>query len=163
MSGGTGTVQEHAPPCRVPVVEVTSGAGPAFSSDASDLGVVAGAVPHARRVAREAVAQWDVPAERGDVVELIVSELITNALQACIRLPASDILSIRLRLADRGPRVLIEVIDPAPVSPAIQQPADDELHGRGLLLVASLSEDWGWYPMSSKRKVVWAKVAKCPA
>lgn len=158
MSGGTGiATQEHAPPCGVPVA---NGAGSARHSDGLDLGMLAGAVPRARQITRAKLADWHVDPDVAATVELVVSELVTNALQASAGLTAAEILGVGLRVVDRGPRILIEVNDSAPVSPAIQQPDDDALHGRGLVLVAAFAEDWGWYPLSGARKVVWAKVAK---
>ena len=98
--------------------------------------------------------------ELAEVSEAVVSELVTNAYETTIRnqLPSP----IRLRLSSNGQQSLIEVWDADPTPP--RPPALDINNlplahaegGRGLLLVAALSERWSCYRLSQGGKVVWA-------
>jgi hypothetical protein len=69
-------------------------------------------------------------------------------------------LPVHLRLSSDKTEVLIEVWDGNPQPPA---PRDAELtseDGRGLLLVATLSDRWNWHGSPERGgKVVWAVVA----
>jgi anti-sigma regulatory factor (Ser/Thr protein kinase) len=83
--------------------------------------------------------------------ELIVSELLTNAVNAqCHR--------TELVLTARDDRVRIEVHDDARGEPELQRPAVEDEHGRGLVIVAALSADWG-VEGSALGKRVWAELA----
>ncbi len=54
-------------------------------------------------------------------------------------------------------RIVIQVWDADEQTPVAQQPDLDAEHGRGLLLVESLSDGWGTYrPQHSNGKIVWA-------
>ena len=122
----------------------------------SDLGPL-GALPTAPRLTRGfasvALTGWGLP-DRIDVTELLVSELATNVVQATTSpdgLPRYDesgklpLLWMRL-LSDRQ-RLLIEVWDnlsQAYGAPVVRHPGQDEESGRGLEIVETLAEDWGW-------------------
>jgi anti-sigma regulatory factor (Ser/Thr protein kinase) len=83
-------------------------------------------------------------------VEVVVSELVTNAVLA-------GSLMLQLYL-DRAPgRLRIEVSDDASGWPARRDssPADD--HGRGLTIVAALSSRWG-VRRDGAAKAVWAEL-----
>src|SRR5262249_52173780 len=68
---------------------------------------------------------------------------------------------VRLWLASDRQRVLIRVWDGNDRQPTPQHPGPDAESGRGLLLVESLSVDWGSYPPErSSGKVVWAIVTE---
>jgi anti-sigma regulatory factor (Ser/Thr protein kinase) len=88
-------------------------------------------------------------------VEVVVSELVTNAVLA-------GSLMLQLYL-DSGPgRLRIEVSDDAAGWPARRDtsPADD--HGRGLTIVAALSSRWG-VRQDGGAKAVWAELALPPS
>lgn len=55
-------------------------------------------------------------------------------------------------------RVLILVQDAGPHPPARVNPGPDAEHGRGLLLVEAISDQWGWYAPApgAVGKVTWA-------
>jgi hypothetical protein len=53
---------------------------------------------------------------------------------------------------------MIEVWDAHSAPPEPQPPETDEEGGRGLLLVASFSQQWGYYHPGTGGKVVWAIV-----
>ncbi|WP_079023776.1 ATP-binding protein [Streptomyces odonnellii] len=142
------------------------------------------AAPRARRHAREVLALRRVDAELTATVELVVSELVTNAVRhgvclcGCTRGPVSlSILRTEDRTADRTDirtdirmdcrmrnRLRVEVADPSrtpprwPIGtgPAGTDMADPE-EGRGLLLVTALAADWGDHAGPVRGKVVWCE------
>lgn len=103
-----------------------------------------GSVPAARRYACETLAGWGLAeAERSEDVLLCVSELVTNALLHGV--PPGRLFLLFLRYDGRVLRV--EVHDSGPGVPRTVDGGKgrngwDE-GGRGLLLVAALSDEWG--------------------
>jgi two-component sensor histidine kinase len=94
----------------------------------------------------------------------VVSELLTNALRHA--LPAADEAStalvwpIRLGLLHPGPYVVCAVADPSAQLPVPRTPGAHEESGRGLMVIASLSDRWGYCAAPAERgKVVWAAFA----
>lgn len=84
-------------------------------------------------------------------VRVCASELATNAVQYG---PAGrDFL---VRVLTRGDTVRLEVHDAGERAPCARTPADSDEHGRGLLVVAALADDWGVSDRSGPGKVVWA-------
>jgi len=132
-------------------------------SDLLALGALPTAVPCARLHVRNVMYEWDLAAV-AETVELVASELVTNAVLASIGLnehPASTGLpAVHLRLSSDRIRVLVEVWDSNPRLPSPKMAGLDEEGGRGLMLVEALCERWGWYvPDGSGGKVVWGEVA----
>jgi hypothetical protein len=141
----------------------------------SDLGPV-GALPTAPRLARGfisvALNGWGLDMLT-DTAQLLVSELTTNVVEATTgpdgnpryddqgKLP---VLWVRL-LADKV-RLVIEVWDNLPESfgtPVVRHPSWDDEHGRGLELIETLSEDWGWEAVPGWHgKRVWAVLKVAP-
>src|SRR5215831_16345846 len=96
------------------------------------------AAAKARTQVRTAIVAWDVPVDV-DVAILLTSELVTNAIghetgQAILIDVACACGQFRVDVHDTS-RSLPTLVD---------APADAEA-GRGLMLVASLSDDWGCY------------------
>jgi anti-sigma regulatory factor (Ser/Thr protein kinase) len=129
-----------------------------------ELAALPTAVPCARLHARQVLWEWRLGG-LSEVAELVVSELVTNAVQATAgrQMPAP----VRLRLSSDGSRALVEVwdADSRPPQPrAVEVDGVPDLaaeSGRGLLLVAALSAQWGWYPeRQCGGKVVWAELLK---
>jgi anti-sigma regulatory factor (Ser/Thr protein kinase) len=129
-----------------------------------ELGALPTAVPCARLHTRQVLWEWHLDALTG-TAELIVSELVTNAVRASTGLTGSrrsgrwvpGTPPVRLWLSSERQRVLIQVWDGNDRHPAPQDPGPDAESGRGLLLVDSLSAKWGCYsPEWSSGKVVWA-------
>lgn len=116
-----------------------------------ELGALPSAVPCARLHARQVAWEWGL-AQLGDDLELLVSELMTNAVAA-----ARALEPVRLWLLSDASQITVLVWDPSPQPPE-RTPIDDEAEsGRGLLLVEAVSRRWGWYPMrGTAGKVVWA-------
>jgi anti-sigma regulatory factor (Ser/Thr protein kinase) len=104
--------------------------------------------------------EWGL-GELVDVTELLVAELMTNALTTttkhCLDTP------IRWRLSANHAQVLIEVWDADPTpppAPSAEPPPSNMESGRGLFLVDALSTRWSWYAVPAVRgKVVWAEVS----
>ena len=123
--------------------------------DFLELGALPSAVPCARLHARLVVQEWGL-STLADNVELVVSELITNALHASRGLGPAP--SVRLWLLGDAGQVLILVWDASPYAPIrTDVPAYAEA-GRGLLLVEAASSQWGTSASSRGGKSVWALI-----
>jgi PAS domain S-box-containing protein len=104
-------------------------------------------VPTARHLVARQLSEWGLE-PLVTPVELIVSELVTNAIRHCNG-PS------RLRLIQH--RVLTcEVSDTNTSHPRPRHPHTLDEHGRGLFLVAQLSRRWG-SRFATHGKVVWAE------
>jgi anti-sigma regulatory factor (Ser/Thr protein kinase) len=118
------------------------------------------AVPESARRARDftrtTLEDWDMAALE-DVAELVVSELVTNSLRHGVLssrwLP--DQHPIGLTLLRRDPYLMCLVTDPDPGGPVLMQPGASAESGRGLQVVESCSEAWGWQSVEGAGKVVW--------
>jgi anti-sigma regulatory factor (Ser/Thr protein kinase) len=99
--------------------------------------------------------EWHQPDELAGVAELVVSELVTNAVLAS-RIASQP--AIHLSLALEPGRVVIFVRDYAARIPEPRTAGADDEGGRGLTLVRELSGSFGWYPPADRTpgKVVWA-------
>jgi anti-sigma regulatory factor (Ser/Thr protein kinase) len=117
-----------------------------------ELGALAGAVPSARLHARLVLREWGLAALSDDI-ELLVSELVTNGVQAS-RAMGRD--AVRMWLVSDLRQVVVFVWDACPLSPARADPGADAESGRGLLLVEALSDRWGHFGYDGGGKVVWA-------
>lgn len=111
----------------------------------------------ARALAREALRGWGLE-PRSDTVELLVSELVTNAVKAS---GAETVIRVAIHAAPD--RLRIEVADGASGRPVLDDPGPDTEGGRGLLLVSEISAEWGTYPVrlgsgSATGKVVWCEI-----
>jgi anti-sigma regulatory factor (Ser/Thr protein kinase) len=124
-------------------------------SSVLDLRALPTAVPCARLHVRIRLHEWDLGA-LAETAGLITSELSTNAVSAVARLPEP---LVRLRVSAGRQGVLIEVWDASPQMPALREPGLDEESGRGLQLVAVLSDTWGAYPCQVG-KIAWAIVKR---
>ncbi|MFJ9899438.1 SpoIIE family protein phosphatase [Streptomyces sp. NPDC091280] len=121
----------------------------------------------------EQVATWDIPAdpalvapirkqvveqldawnmsEAGFTAELVVSELVTNA----IRYGAHP---IRLRLIHDAATLICEVSDTNHTAPHLRRAKTWDEGGRGLLLVAQLTQRWG-SRHTADGKTIWAELS----
>jgi len=88
--------------------------------------------------------------------ELLVSELVTNAVNATGQ--PGQTVSVNLAGAGDAAWVLIEVWDADPQPPGPREPGEAGT-GDGVLLVAALSARWDWYPTQDPAgKVVWCEL-----
>lgn len=124
-----------------------------------ELGALPSAVPCARLHTRHLLWEWHLTG-LGDSAELVVCELVTNA----IRITQADGRTAPVRLwllADRA-RVVILVWDASPLPPVRVSTSDDAENGRGLLLVETLSTRWDHFLHHGGGKVVWALLEAAP-
>lgn len=121
----------------------------------------AAAVPVARALVRTALAELKHGAD-SDTAELLTAELVANAVEHT----AGDApIELVVELRPTGCRV--EVHDPDPVPPGdLTHPSGEEPdpwqeHGRGLLLVRTLSSSCGHRP-TEQGKAVWFRLSAVP-
>jgi anti-sigma regulatory factor (Ser/Thr protein kinase) len=110
-----------------------------------------------RDFARGALLDWGMAAQ-ADTAELVVSELVTNALRHGIpsaRRPVGD-RGVRLRLLAQDPLVMCMVSDPGSEIPVLRESALASESGRGLRVVEACSVRWGWHLLDEGGKIVWA-------
>ena len=105
----------------------------------------------ARRQVRSAIYAWNVPIDPATAV-LLTSELVTNA----IRYEAGE--TVMLVISCACGRFRVDVHDTSCFVPIpVNGPADAEA-GRGLMLVSSLSSQWGFYPTPAGKAVYFTLV-----
>jgi hypothetical protein len=111
----------------------------------------------AREFTRRTFGAWNLEALYNDVV-VVVSELVTNALCHGLMGTSYSALArpVQLVLLAREHRVLAAVVDPSDEIPAIASAKHFAEGGRGLRIVAVMSDAWGWVPFASGGKAVWA-------
>ncbi|MGP3967076.1 SpoIIE family protein phosphatase [Streptomyces sp. 6N223] len=105
-------------------------------------------VREARRLVRESLERWELT-ELEDSVELLVSEVVTNAVRyaerpVTVRLLRTDVLRC-------------EVGDDVPLLPRLRQAGPSDEGGRGLYLVQRLARRWGATRLGTG-KLVWFEV-----
>lgn len=103
--------------------------------------------------ARALACSWahELGPEEMVALELIVSELVTNAVQH-----GSGEVTLQLAPTEGGIR--IGVHDHGGGVPAPRVVTARSTGGRGLQLVESLSSDWGVAPTRDRGKTVWAQM-----
>ncbi|MBC2907849.1 SpoIIE family protein phosphatase [Streptomyces cupreus] len=112
-----------------------------------DVPVDPAAVAHVRDRATRQVEAWGF-GELAMTTELIVSELVTNAIRYAEP-------PIRLRLL-RDTRLTCEVADASSTAPRLRHARSMDEGGRGLFLVAQLSHRWG-ARYTADGKIIWAE------
>ena len=117
------------------------------------------AIPCARLHAVHVLHEWGLR-DIADDAALIVSELITNAADASAALPGHPPITLRLLASERS--LIIEAWDHSPRDPEPGEADAEAECGRGLTVVAALSDRWGWERTGQHRKVVWAELAVQP-
>jgi anti-sigma regulatory factor (Ser/Thr protein kinase) len=111
---------------------------------------------HVRSVTRE----WGLAA-LADTAELLVSELVTNAIQASAKLRTVGPPVVRIWITSDGIALVIHVWDASNDMPVLKDmTVMDEEGGRGLILVATLGKDWGFYRKAEGGKVVWVMISR---
>ncbi|MFE2992927.1 ATP-binding protein [Streptomyces sp. NPDC059262] len=88
-----------------------------------------------RSLVRERLERWEVDEGASFTVELVVSELVTNAIRY-----GTPPISLRL-IRERG--LIVEVSDGGHTSPHLRRAAMEDEGGRGLFLVAQMTQRWG--------------------
>jgi hypothetical protein len=127
--------------------------------DYLELGALDTAPGCARAHVVNVLREWRLM-EFGESAELVVSELVTNSVLATravgwpLRQPP-----VRLWLLSDRSSVLMHVWDAIPAPPVPSEAGTDDESGRGLAIVAALSQSWDSYPdAASGGKVTWALI-----
>lgn len=118
----------------------------------------AGSLHAAREFTAATLRRWGV-ADRSDDAVVVVCELLTNALRHALPARSWYGQPVRLGLLQPGPCVLCAVADPSGEVPVPGDPDSFDETGRGLQVVDSLSDEWGWTAPTARGKVVWAMFA----
>jgi DNA-binding NarL/FixJ family response regulator len=105
----------------------------------------------ARKFVDETLRRWDC-GEQLDVVTLLVSEVVTNAI-----VHAGTEVEVSVELRDEAVR--IEVTDKEVGLPKPRDAAEEDTSGRGLALVEAMASDWG-VEARPGGKVVWFEVPR---
>jgi hypothetical protein len=129
--------------------------------DFIELGALPGAVPCARLHSRQVLWEWQLTS-LSDNTELLISELVTNAVAASRSMERG--FPVRLWLLSDRVQALILAWDASPRPPVRVDAGDDSESGRGLLLVDAISIRWGWFfPQDNGGgKTVWALTGADP-
>ncbi|WP_206328556.1 ATP-binding protein, partial [Streptomyces sp. Tu 4128] len=98
-----------------------------------------------RRLARASLTHWG-RSDLVDTAELLLTELVTNALRHAIG------AEIGVRLYLQGAQLVIEVNDGSPLVPVPRTAGPEDESARGLLLVEALAAAWG---VSADRTTTW--------
>ncbi|WP_329342823.1 SpoIIE family protein phosphatase [Streptomyces sp. NBC_01352] len=104
-------------------------------------------VADARKTAGRRLSDWGLD-ELAFITELVVSELVTNAIRH-----ASGPIRLRL-IKDRT--LICEVFDSGATAPHLRHPRTTDEGGRGLLLVSQFTQRWGTRFLP-EGKVIWAE------
>ncbi|MFI8360403.1 SpoIIE family protein phosphatase [Streptomyces sp. NPDC085612] len=113
-----------------------------------DLAADPSVVGQARRQTTEQLTSWGLE-DAAFVTELLVSELVTNAIRYG-RPP------IQLRLIHEKDTLICEVSDASSTAPHMRRARTFDEGGRGLLLVAQLAQRWGTRH-GAVGKTIWAE------
>ncbi|MGW0820350.1 SpoIIE family protein phosphatase [Streptomyces sp. NPDC002845] len=105
------------------------------------------AVSRSRAAVTDQLATWDLD-ELAFTTELVASELVTNAIRH-----ATGPVQLRL-VRDRA--LICEVADGSSTSPRLRRARNEDEGGRGLFLVAQLTERWGTR-YTSNGKIIWTE------
>ncbi|MFE9096960.1 ATP-binding protein [Streptomyces sp. NPDC007264] len=134
---------------------------PAPASWRIALPQTAAAVPVARALVRTALAEIEHPAD-SDTAELLTAELVANAVEHAT---GDGPIELVVELMPTGCTVEVHDPDPAPpgnlTRPVAGPPDPWQEHGRGLLLIRSLSSSCGHRPTRSG-KAVWFRLPAVP-
>ncbi|MFJ9545730.1 SpoIIE family protein phosphatase [Streptomyces erythrochromogenes] len=104
-----------------------------------------------RGAATRQLAAWGLD-ELAFAAELMLSELVTNAVRY-----GSEPIQVRL-IHDHDRALICEVSDGSNTAPHLRRAASTDEGGRGLFLVAQLSQAWG-ARYTARGKVIWAECA----
>jgi anti-sigma regulatory factor (Ser/Thr protein kinase) len=108
-------------------------------------------IPRAREVAKRCLDGED--AETVEIVTLLVSEIVTNA----IRYTAAD---FTVTIEHDEQRIEVQVTDQGGGTPSPRRPDPSDPTGRGLMIVQALSDEWGVTRHPDGSKAVWFRISR---
>ena len=112
-------------------------------------------VPAIRKTLVEDLSDGTISDEVIDECEIVVSELVTNAIRHAKPLPDG---SVRVHWKVRAPRVEVEVTDGGSDDVPMPKPKAEWVNaGRGLRIVRSLAHEWG-VTDDRQGRTVWASL-----
>ncbi|MER5970318.1 ATP-binding protein [Streptomyces sp. NPDC002055] len=136
------------------------------------LADIPNAVGLARLHTADVLSRWGVHAGIAETVQLLVSELATNAVRhpkegeedASPFSVRNTVQTFELALEIIGDAVRVSVWDRDTRPPVLKQVGVEATGGRGIFIVAVMSRRWGHYPARGMPgKVVWAEIGLNPA
>lgn len=87
------------------------------------------------------LGDWGAAQDVVENAELVLSELVTNALR--VPVPSDRQIGVRIARSVVEGVLRLEVSDAGGGRPEMREPGEDETNGRGLLLVEALTHRWG--------------------
>ncbi|MFD9374405.1 ATP-binding protein [Streptomyces sp. NPDC059999] len=113
--------------------------------------------PRARATLHALLGDWGAGDDLLHTAELVLSELVTNALRAPA--PGDRQVGVRIAYSSTDGLLHLEVSDAGSGRPELRHPATDDEHGRGLRLVDALSHRWGITARAGGiGKTVWSEL-----
>ncbi|CUW28659.1 Histidine kinase-, DNA gyrase B-, and HSP90-like ATPase [Streptomyces reticuli] len=110
----------------------------------------------ARALLRTQLTEWKIDAEVADTAELLLSELMSNAIRHARTPPGRE---IGVRLAQYDGRLRVEVADANCARPLPRKAEADDEQGRGLAIISALAVRWGCCPRRHGiGKATWAEL-----
>ena len=129
------------------------------------------AVGLARLHTADVLSHWGVPSDIVETVQLLVSELATNAVrhpkegeeQPSLFSARNTVQTFEVSLEITGDAVRVSVWDRDTRPPVLKEVGVEATGGRGVFIVAVMSRSWGHHPARGMPgKVVWAEVGLIP-
>ena len=109
-------------------------------------------VPFARSAVRSFLSSVD-PQLVSEAAVLVVSELVSNAVLHARPDPAP--IELHVQADERVVHIEVRDHDPDPPRRRHGVPGPEEDRGRGLHIVHSVADDWGWDRVEGNGKIVW--------
>ncbi|MGW2120150.1 ATP-binding protein [Streptomyces sp. NPDC001758] len=128
------------------------------------LAAVPSAASCSRMLVRLTLARWNL-ADYVETAELVMSELVTNAVQATgltdpepkpWDITAEHVIGVQLRAT--GMSLILDVWDRSSEAPVTKNPEEDAEGGRGLLLIGAMAKQWDVFRPHAGGKIVWAEI-----
>lgn len=104
----------------------------------------------ARRAAREVLTAWHVPEPQLEDALLVVSELVANVVRH-----AHTVSTLELELAPGGSRLRVALADGSSTAPRLRHAHYSAEDGRGMGILAALSDRWGIELHVGGKRVWW--------
>jgi anti-sigma regulatory factor (Ser/Thr protein kinase) len=128
-----------------------------------ELAALVTAPGSARAHVAAVLREWQADADTADVAALVVTELLTNAIQTTQKHHLHDPVRMWM-LGERASLLFLvwDATDPAPV--LVPATPDKDEHGRGLEIVNALCQRWSYYYPDEQPygKVTWALLPAGP-